>query len=273
MIPTEIPVVPTQEPVIPTDVPSVVTEIPAIPTGVPTIPASTTAPLQRNSLAPQSQPAKPKTPTPPPATPTITSIDADCSGSGTLTVDNPVAGATITLVLTYKMPGKGNNEFVQTSNTTTVTLVAGQTSYPFTIDTTTGVPSNANTVRVEVKSTSIGVNGETTKSGSFGPCGAAPTVTPLTPTVTPVTPSPTTTNTVEPTATNTVAPTTVTFTVKKTPTPTSAASAGQGLPNTGAGPQNPGSGSSDSIWLMIFAIVTLAGAAISRRIVYARKRR
>ncbi|MGI8406094.1 MAG: hypothetical protein ACR2OE_15265, partial [Thermomicrobiales bacterium] len=101
VIPTEIPVVPTQVPVIPTDVPSVVTEIPAIPTGVPTTPASTTAPLQRNSLAPQSQPAKPTTPTPPPATPTTTSIVARCPGSGTLTVENPVAGATITLALTY----------------------------------------------------------------------------------------------------------------------------------------------------------------------------
>jgi len=218
VIPTDVPVIPTDVPVIPTDVPVIPTDVPVIPTDVPVIPTeptSTTAPVQRNRLAPQTQLAKPNTPTPSSATPKITSITADCTGNGTITVNNAVTGATITLVLTFKSPG--DSTFTATNNTTTITLVAGQTSFPFTIDTTTGVPSSANTVRVEVQSTSIPVDGTDTKSVSFGPCGTAPTAT-ATNTVVP-SPTATATATTQPTATATTQPT-ATATTQPTATAT-----------------------------------------------------
>ncbi len=97
----------------------------------------------------------------------IISIAADCSGSGTLTVNEGVNGATVT----YHTPG--SSDFLSTGTSETVSLVEGQATYPFTIDVTTGVPSEANTIRVEVQSTSGGTfTGETTKSASFGPCDA-----------------------------------------------------------------------------------------------------
>jgi len=187
--------------------------VPVIPTEVPAIPTAATS--QRRAAAPELQAAQP-------ATPKITSITADCSGNGTLTVKNPVAGATITLVLTYNIPGDPT-KFIPTSNTTTIILTDGQTSYPFTIDTTTGVPSDANTVRVEVQSTSIPVTGEDTKSRSFGPC-KAPTVAPTAttqPTATATaTTQPTATATTQPTATATTQPTSTPVDPTRTPTST-----------------------------------------------------
>ncbi|MEO6513208.1 MAG: hypothetical protein ABIR37_00855 [Candidatus Saccharimonadales bacterium] len=111
--------------------------------------------------------------------PVITNITASCTGTGTITVTNPVEGATIVLKLTYHVPADSVFHDTSPLQTTTVTLHAGQTSYPYTINVTDGYPDTANTLRVEVASTTGADFGSSvnTKSPSFGPCGATSSTT------------------------------------------------------------------------------------------------
>lgn len=145
----------------------------------------------------------------------VTGITADCSGNGTITVENSEYwdGAVLTLFVEYHIPG--SSDFVQSGAQTTVTVVAGQSVYSFWIDTVSGVPSEANTIR-------IGVVSFNEKSASFGPCGEVATDTPY-PTDTPThvpTDTPTNTPTKVPTDTPTNTPTeTNTPTATNTPTP------------------------------------------------------
>jgi len=188
---------------------------------------------------------------------TIESITADCSGGGVLTVSSPVAGATVTLVVTYHVPG-GGSTWTSTEQTATITLVDGQTDYPYTIDVVTGVPAEANSIRVEVLGTSGATfNGTTTKSESFGPCGQSspsPTATtPAEPTATTPAGQPTATTPAQPTATTPgQKPTQIPAT--KAPVQPTATTAAVALPNTGAGDGSDGDG--------VFPAMLIGGAAL-----------
>jgi hypothetical protein len=178
----------------------------------------TTPPVTETTTATKPPVTNTTTATQPATKPTITSITApNCTtGVGTITVSNPVAGATITLGNYYHVPG--DSVFHQTSpfQTTTITLVAGKTVYSYSINVTSGYPANANTLRVQV----VGTNGANfgssvnTKSPSYGPCKATPTTPPVTETTTV---PPTTTPPVTTTTTATTPPVTTTTTATTPP--------------------------------------------------------
>lgn len=75
-----------------------------------------------------------------PASPRRVRVPAPCG------VDRGTNGASVTLKVTYRVPGGGG--FRDSGQTTTVRLVKGQTSYAFSINMTSGVPANANTIRI-----------------------------------------------------------------------------------------------------------------------------
>jgi hypothetical protein len=113
--------------------------------------------------------------------PTITTITVSCDTTGkacgVLTVNNPVGGETVTLVLTAHQTGSA--VFTSTGVTTTITLVDGQTEYPFCITVPTQYLDTSvyNTLRIEVQSASAGIQGTDTKTLSFT-CTEPPTVVP-----------------------------------------------------------------------------------------------
>lgn len=227
----------------------------------------------------------------------VTGITASCDGNGTITVQNQDewVGAVLTLFVEYHIPGSA--DFVQSGAQATVTIVAGQTVYPFWIDTVSGVPAEANTIR-------IGVVSFNEKSESFGPCGAKPTDTPYptktptdiptdtptptetekptkTPTSTP-TDIPTETPTATPTSTGTVSetpvvsetPTSTPTTVEETPTdtpvvptetpkPTETPEEITDLPDTGGGPDVSSQSSSLQQGLLTMAVLLLLAALIT----------
>jgi hypothetical protein len=130
---------------------------------------------------------------------TIVSISENCSSgvtTGTLTVNNPVAGDTVTLGVYAHQDPNGDGLWHYTGSSTTITMVSGQTTYPFTISSVpaaysdgpvSGEPGNDskdadkngddyNSWRVQVKTASGTFAGRTTKSGSYD-CSAAGTTT------------------------------------------------------------------------------------------------
>lgn len=115
--------------------------------------------------------------------PTVTGITTQCSGGdkvcADVTVDSPAAG-TITLMLTGHTPS--SSVFVDTGLHVTITVDADHTDYQACFDNVSSVIQGMgfNTLRVEIFSSTVpGLEGTTTKSQSFEPCGeGTPTPTP-----------------------------------------------------------------------------------------------
>jgi len=241
------------------------------------------------------------------STVTITNITSTCAESqlcGTLSVTDPVEGATVELKV-FANPKDGSCQAfcVDTGASTVVTLHAGQTDYNFCIPVAAEFndPNVYNSLRVEVGSTSgADFTGTTTKGPSVhctDQTPTAPTETPVPPTETPVpptdTPVPTETPTIPAGATDTPVPSItptegeVTEVPPKTPTETSAetevpqptatstepvggvsdtptAPASQ-LPSTGATNSSGGSGTNSLALLIGFIALALTGLALRQR--------
>src|SRR5579859_3105625 len=202
---------------------------------------------------------------------TIVSISENCSSgvtTGTLTVNNPVAGDTVTLGVYAHQDPNGDGVWHYTGGSTTITMMSGQTTYPFTISSVpaaysdgpvSGEPGNDskdadgngddyNSWRVQVTNHSGTFAGLTTKSLSYK-CSAAGTTTTSSTTAsssTSTTSSRTTTSTTSsspgsstttttPGSSTTTAPGTSTTSKATTSTAAGVLGASTSTPSTGAG--------------------------------------
>ena len=172
-------------------------------------------------------------------TTSVTGITVNpCTGgtaTGTVTVSNPMNGETLTLEVTYHTPG--SSTFVPTGGTETIDIVAGTTTYDYSIS-FTGV-SGANTYRVEIvgatPTASWNANSLNAKSDSFS-CAAPLTTTSSTTSTTSTAPGSSTTSSTTSVTSNTPG-TVITSTNRTTVTSTAAAGvrgATTGTPSTGA---------------------------------------
>jgi hypothetical protein len=169
------------------------------------------------------------------STETIVSITESCSGgvtTGVLTVDNAVAGDTVTLEVYAHSPGSGL--WVPTGSTETITMVADQSTYDFSLTVGTPYVPNSgtdlyNALRVQVLSTTGTFDGTTTKSDSYECSGPTTSSSSTTSSTTSSSSSPTTTTTSLTTSSSPTTTSSSPTTTSSSPTTTTTTGAGGGL--------------------------------------------